>query len=88
MLASCAAEQITYLFLGGVALQIFVALLYKSAMWYLYAGELEEKKKNSWQHKIADKISNIYSIEFFFDIATIVCFGAATYELVKVFIGN
>lgn len=86
LLSSGAAEIVTYLFLGGVALQIFVALLYKSAMWYLYIAELDPKEKESWQHGLSDSISNSYWIEFLCDAATIACFGAATYQLVKVFI--
>ena len=86
LLSSGAAEGVVYLFLVGVALQIFVALLYKTAMWYLYMGEFDAKEKESWQHWLADKISNSYSIELLCDLATIFCFGAATYQLIRIFI--
>jgi hypothetical protein len=86
LLSSGAAEGVVYLFLIGVALQILVALLYKTVMWYLYMGEFDAKEKESWRHALADRISNSYSLEFVCDLATIFCFGAATYQLIKVFI--
>src|SRR6266850_709104 len=64
LLSSGRAEGVVYLFLAGVALQIIVALLYKTSMWYLYMGEFDTKEKNSWQYGLADLISNSYSIEF------------------------
>ena len=86
LLSSGAAEGVVYLFLIGVGLQILVALLYKTAMWYLYMGEFDAKEQESWCHRLADKISNSYSLEFLCDLATIFCFGAATYQLITVFI--
>jgi hypothetical protein len=86
LLSSGAAEGVVYLFLIGVALQIFVALLYKTAMWYLYMGEFDPREKETWRHALAERISNSYSIELVCDAATIFCFGAATYQLIKVFI--
>jgi hypothetical protein len=46
LLSSGAAEGVVYLFLIGVGLQILVALMYKTAMWYLYMGEFDAKEKN------------------------------------------
>ena len=86
LLSSGAAEGVVYLFLIGVGLQILLAFVYKTAMWYLYMGEFDAKEKESWRHSIADRISNSYSLEFLCDVATIFCFGAATYQLIKVFI--
>jgi hypothetical protein len=86
LLSSGVAELVIYLFLGGVALQVFLALLYKTAMWHLYMGEFEAEFKAKWWYKRSEHISDSYSIELACDLATIGCFGAATYLLVKVFI--
>lgn len=37
-LASSHAKFIAYTFLSGVAVQIFMVMMYKTAMWYLHVG--------------------------------------------------
>ena len=86
LLASGAAETVIYLFLAGVAVQILVALLYKSAMWFLYMAEIDAENKDSWTYTASVFVSDDYWLELGCDLATIVCFGAATYHLIKVFI--
>src|SRR4051794_3630697 len=54
LLNSGYAPQVVYLLIGGVAIQIFVALLYKSIMWFLYMGEIYPTKRTSSVYKLAD----------------------------------
>jgi len=78
------AEYIAYLFLIGVALQVIAALLYKSAMWFFYEAELNRQLKEKVKYKAFRKLSESYSLEFFFDIATVACFSVATWRVLKV----
>jgi hypothetical protein len=47
-----------------VCVQIFIALLFKSAMWYLYLGEFDEKVKTWRRYKASDWLSECYTVEF------------------------
>jgi hypothetical protein len=71
--------------LAGVWLQIFVALLFKSAMWYLYLGEFDEKVKGWRRYKVSDWLSECYAVEFLTDVVTLVLFSGAVVRLVEVF---
>jgi hypothetical protein len=66
-------------------LQIFLALLYKSAMWYLYLGEYEPDVKQSRLFKISNSLSEAYWLEVLGDFLTLVLFGGATLRLVRIF---
>ena len=67
-----------YFFLGGIALQVVSAVLYKSAMWYLYMGELGEIGEKTKRHTWSEAVSTAYWLEFLIDVATIVVFAWAT----------
>ena len=73
-----------YFFLAGVALQIVAALIYKTAMWYLYVGELKPKFRHALRYKVADFFSENYLIEVAFDVATLALFSLATLGIVRV----
>src|SRR5205809_8022604 len=49
---SGSSRAVAYSFFAGVALQILAALLYKTAMWYLYRGELEPGLRSARLYKI------------------------------------
>src|ERR1700688_1528065 len=49
IIPSGAGRSIAYCFLAGAGFQIIVALLYRTAMWYLYMEE-EEKPTPRWLH--------------------------------------
>lgn len=85
LLASGSGRAVAYAFLGGVVVQIALALLYKSAMWYLYLGEYEPKAKVSWLYKTSEWLSESYWIELVGDLVTLTLFGGATLRLLKVF---
>lgn len=40
-------KRLAYFYFIGVAVQIFAALIYKTAMWYLYIGELKKSFRKS-----------------------------------------
>lgn len=75
-------------FLAGVVIQILTAMVYKTAMWYLYIGELDEHRKLRKSYKISDWLSETYCIEFVIDFVTLALFVAATYMVVNVLLQN
>lgn len=83
LLSGC-SRYIAYLFLGGVALQIFQALLYKSAMWQLYSGEIDPSHKQRWSYRASDFISDSFMLELLFDVGTLLAITAATVRLLMV----
>ncbi len=85
--ASGQGKLIAYLFLSGVAIQIAAALLYKTAMWYLYVGELAPGTRKRRVYKIADWLSESYMLEGLFDLATLVVFTLAALSVLSVFAG-
>lgn len=68
----------TLLFLSGVTIQIGAALLYKTAMWYLYLAELRRIPKSTKRVRVSSWLSLAYWLEFIFDGLTLAAFGAAT----------
>lgn len=55
-----------------------LAVLYKTATWYLYLGESDESRK-SWRfYKVSEWFSDSYWIEMVSDVATLFLFGGAT----------
>ena len=71
-------RSLAYLFLTGIALQVASALMYKSAMWYLYAAELKDLPETTRRFKVSHWISDAYWLEFLIDLATIAVFAYAT----------
>jgi hypothetical protein len=67
-----------YAFLVGIAIQVLSALLYKSAMWYLYMEELQDIPATHWKARISAYVSSAYWLEIGMDLATVCCFGTAT----------
>lgn len=78
------ARDIAHLFLAGVALQVAGAVLYKSAMWYLYIGELQAAFRNSRRYRVADWISERHFIELLFDVGSMTLFALATLGVLDV----
>ena len=76
--ASGRAETIAVVFLGGVAVQILEALLYKSAMWQLYMTELDPSRATTWFYDVATWLAASYAFELFLDILTVALFAWAT----------
>ena len=85
LFGSGAGDIVAYAFLGGVALQIALALLYKTAMWYLYIGELNKNARAGRLYRFSDWLSESYWIEMLGDVVTLALFGGATLRLVRIF---
>lgn len=66
------------LFLVGVICQVAAALLYKTAMWHLYMGEVDATTKTTRIYRIMDWASEAYLLEITFDIGAMGMFGAGT----------
>jgi hypothetical protein len=73
---------IAVLFLLGVTFQVIEAFIYKTAMWHLYVGESDEDHVKTWWYAMADKVSESYKLELFFDVGAFVFFAIATIVLV------
>ena len=84
LVKSGAARSVAYAFFGGVVLQIAGALLYKSAMWYCYQGELDVNFKNSRRYQAASFVSCAYWLEVLIDLATSALFAWATWRVLSV----
>ncbi len=78
--AQC-ASCVGVLFLGGVVLQVLIALINKNAMWFCYFGEAKPAFKSSRTYKAFDWISEQFWIDIILDILSIVLFIAATYKV-------
>jgi hypothetical protein len=62
LFASGQGGVVAYAFLTGVAVQIALALLYKTAMWYLYIGEFNPKTRASTLYKASDWLSPFHCV--------------------------
>ncbi|MBI2425315.1 MAG: hypothetical protein HYV27_20990 [Candidatus Hydrogenedentes bacterium] len=80
-LISCSshARTIGILFLAGVALQVFLAMLNKNIMWMCYRGDGDELIEARRWYKFSAWCSEQYTIDMFMDIAALGCFMYATY---------
>jgi hypothetical protein len=72
------ARSIGLMFLGGVSIQVIMALVYKTAMWQLYSAELHPEHKKSRLYRLSDRLSDQYALEFIMDLITLGFFGWAT----------
>jgi hypothetical protein len=85
LFASGSGRIVVYFFLSGVGLQIMEALVFKSAMWYLYLGEFDERVKSWRRYKASNWLSESYAVEFLVDLITLVLFAGATLRLLRIF---
>ena len=79
-----ALREVMTLFLAGVIVQVFIALLYKTAMWYLYMEELGDLSGRSKRVRISTFLSEAYWLEAMFDAVTLALFGYATWLVIQV----
>ena len=78
---------ITYLFLGGVLIQILASLIYKYSMGYLYTSELDSSIENTKRVKLANWFSEAFWLELCFDVSAIALFFIGTFIVVKTMLG-
>ena len=79
--ASTSSICIAILFLIGVALQIFVALLNKHSMWYCYRGERDDDFQKKTLYKISFWLADRYWIDILIDVFSVLAFVIATYKV-------
>jgi hypothetical protein len=75
-------KVIAWLFLGGVAVQVLAAFLYKYAMNYLYCDEISDELEGSWRLRIAEWLSDAVWLEMLFDVLSIALFVYGTFLVV------
>ena len=85
--ASGKGMMITYLFLGGVFIQVIASLIYKYSMGYLYASELDPSIEKTKRVKLANWFSDAFWLELSFDVLTTLLFFCGTFIVVKVMLG-
>lgn len=84
---SGSAKFLATLFLLGVGVQVFQAIIYKIAMWYLYIAELKPALLATKRFKISDYVSEALWLELIFDGVTVLLFGWATTKLLFIVAG-
>jgi hypothetical protein len=70
---------LTTLFLAGVAVQVMLSAVNKSAMWVCYYGHIDPDFTSTLRYKAGHWLSTRYSIDLTCDVASLVLFSAATY---------
>jgi hypothetical protein len=72
-------RDIAACFLIGVALQIIVTAINKSALWAVYFGEESPGFKETKRYKLACWVAKQYCIDLVCDIASMLLFALSTY---------
>jgi hypothetical protein len=72
------AGIICWLFMVGVAAQVFLTAVNKAAMWAIYYGELDPEFTKRWSYRASDWWSERLWIDVLVDWASIVLFALAT----------
>lgn len=85
--ASGEARGIALWFLVAVALQVLLAALNKFAMWGLYYGTVTPRFQDRRAYRIAFWFSERILIDLLVDVATLICFGIATWSVFGVVVG-
>ena len=80
------ATWIIGVFLAGVLVQVFAALIYKVSMWYIYFAELYPQTANNKTYKIAVWLSEAIWLEVTFDLLTIGAYFWATFRVLQEYI--
>ena len=65
-------------FLSGVAIQVVVALIYKSLMWQLYIAEIHPEREQTRLYQFAQYVSDLFWPEFLLDVISFGLFAWAT----------
>ena len=74
---------IGWLFLAGVAAQVFIAFINKISMWYLHYGEGNEEFKKTYRYKCSHALSEVFWPDIIADILSIISIGIATVLLFR-----
>ena len=79
------ARAVIYLFLGGVAAQVVLAMLNKWVMWSIYAYSGSTTDRAKVRFRLADWISEQAWLDIVCDVATLALFGIATAKVLLMF---
>ncbi|MGH7618696.1 MAG: hypothetical protein ACREPM_15860 [Gemmatimonadaceae bacterium] len=85
--ASGSARPIGSAFLGGVGLQVLLALLNKSALWLYYKSERRPELGRGWGYRLAKWFAYEFWIDFSFDSVSFILLGWATWRAFSILIG-
>jgi hypothetical protein len=66
------------LFLVGCGLQVFLAILNKTASWYVYSGTHVSENQKTCTMQTAEQITEMYWIDVIADVVTAIMFGIAS----------
>ena len=75
------ASAIALLFLIGVGLQVVLASVNKTIMWYIYRGDDDPEFQLTKCYRWSCTIGDLFWIDIIVDFITILLFGWATYSI-------
>jgi hypothetical protein len=81
-------ELIVVLFVGGVALQIFLAFINKWAAWNIYKGELQADYQDGLTYKVWRWINDQSWIDVLIDLGALISFSIATYMVLSILLSR
>jgi hypothetical protein len=76
------------LFVGGVALQIFLAFINKWAAWNIYKGELQADYQDGLTYKVWRWINDQSWIDVLIDLGALISFSIATYMVLSILLSR
>ena len=80
LIAGHCLQTVIGFFLAGILLQLCIAVLNRTAMWYLYQAENREPDfQNRLRVRVSDWFSDRYWPDLLFDLLTVSCFGIGTW---------
>ena len=74
--------HISFLFLLGIGVQLFIAVLNKWVNWYNYYFDGD---KETWFARMIDTLSRQFWLDIFADITSCICFGIIIWKMVTIF---
>lgn len=83
---SCYASEIIVMFLLGVGLQVFLAMVNKWGAWHMYRGAGDAAYHATWRYKLWYFINEQSWLDFWIDLTSLVALGWATWRVLNVFL--
>ncbi len=82
------AKLITGLFLAGVVLQVFLAVMNKAVNWASYFAVGHPKRKDERLFAFACWFCDQFWVDMLIDIGSLICFAIATWKSFALFVGQ
>jgi len=83
VVAARSLNPVVPLFFAGIAVQIMMAMIWRTALWYQYRAEYKPNSMSTWRYRASCRISDQYWLEFLADLFTLVLFAYATWVAVS-----